>query len=98
MAALDSSATTSVRTADQGAATVAEVKKQGWREALSKLAAGYKPPPTALNDTNLSALAMPKAARIDQGEVPMFDPNAINQQRNQLALAMQKLNSGKLFL
>lgn len=37
------------------------------------------------------------AARIDQGETPTIDPQAQEMQRQQLALAMQRLNSGKLF-
>lgn len=78
--------------------TADQKKELGWREKLAKLASGWTPPKVALNDTTQSALAMPKAARIDQGEVPLFDPNAINNQRMQLAQAMQKLNTGKLWL
>jgi hypothetical protein len=78
---------------------VAEAKKkEGWRDLLAKAAAGWKPPPVALADTALTGMAIPRAARIDQPEVSMFDPNAIANQRNQLAMAMQKLNTGKLFL
>ena len=73
-------------------------KPETWREKLAKMANGYKPPAVSMNDTALSGMAMPKAARVDQAEVPMFDPNALMQQRNELAIAMQKLNSGKLFL
>lgn len=40
---------------------------------------------------------MPKASRVDTPEAPMFDPNQIANQRQQLAMAMQKLNSGKLW-
>ena len=40
---------------------------------------------------------MPQAVRIDQGDVPTIDPQANEQQRQMLALAMQRLNSGRLF-
>jgi hypothetical protein len=39
----------------------------------------------------------PAAARIDQGEVPTIDPQQAEAQRQMLALAMQRLNSGRLF-
>lgn len=83
---------------DPGYFPPAPEKKEGWRDKLAKMAAGYKAPAVALNDTTLAGMAMPKAARIDQGEVPMFDPNALANQRNQLAMAMQKLNTGKVWL
>jgi len=41
--------------------------------------------------------AQPQAARIDQGDVPTIDPQANEQQRQLLAMAMQRLNSGRLF-
>lgn len=37
------------------------------------------------------------AARIDQGDVPTIDPQAIDAQRQQLAMALARLNSGRLF-
>lgn len=37
------------------------------------------------------------AARIDQGETPTIDPQVAEMQRQQLAMAMQRLNSGRLF-
>lgn len=37
------------------------------------------------------------AARIDQGEVPTIDPQQAEAQRNQLAMALARLNSGRLF-
>jgi hypothetical protein len=83
---------------DPGYFPPAPEKKEGWRDKLAKMAAGYKAPAVALNDTTLAGMAMPKAARIDQGEVSMFDPNALANQRNQLAMAMQKLNTGKVWL
>jgi len=39
----------------------------------------------------------PQAARIDQGDVPTVDPQQGDQQRQQLAMLMQRLNSGRLF-
>lgn len=39
----------------------------------------------------------PAAARIDQGDVPTIDPQQQEAQRQQLAMAMQRLNSGRLF-
>lgn len=38
-----------------------------------------------------------QAARIDQPEVPFIDPQGGEQQRQMLAMAMQRLNSGRLF-
>jgi hypothetical protein len=84
--------------ANQPTTMVADAKKAGWRDLLAKAATGWKPPAVALADTALTGMAIPRAARIDQPEVPMFDPNAIGQQRQQLAMAMQHLNTGKLFL
>lgn len=45
----------------------------------------------------LAGMDMPKASRIDTPEIPTFDPNQIAQQRQNLAMAMQRLNSGRLF-
>jgi hypothetical protein len=39
----------------------------------------------------------PPAARIDQPEVPFIDPQGNDQQRQMLAMAMQRLNAGRLF-
>jgi hypothetical protein len=71
--------------------------KNGWRNTLAHLATGFKMPAIARNDTTLAGMAMPAAARIDTPEMPTFDPNQINQQRQNLAMAMQRLNSGRLF-
>lgn len=71
--------------------------KHGWRNALAHLAGGYKMPDMAKNDTNLASLAMPPAARIDTPEIPTFDPNQINMQRQNLAMAMQRLNTGRIW-
>jgi hypothetical protein len=43
------------------------------------------------------APAQPGPARIDQGAVATVDPAQQDQQRQQLAMAMQRLNSGRLF-
>jgi uncharacterized protein (TIGR02594 family) len=70
--------------------------KNGWRNTLAHLASGFKMPAMAKNDTTLAGMAMPTAARVDTPEMPTFDPNQIAQQRQNLALAMQRLNSGRL--
>jgi hypothetical protein len=47
--------------------------------------------------SSMASTEVPKAARIDTPEMAMFDPNQVQQQRQQLAFAMQRLNSGKLW-
>lgn len=76
----------------------ADKGKGGWREKLAKLQAGFKMPAIAKSDTALTGMAMPKAARVDSPEIAPFDANEGINQRQQLAMAMQKLNSGKLWL
>jgi hypothetical protein len=41
--------------------------------------------------------AAPAAARLDQGETPTIDPQGAEMQRQMLAAAMARLNSGRLF-
>lgn len=84
------------------AAAVAEADPKtpdGWREKMAKIAknVGFKPSPVILGNTEMAGMAMPKAARIDTPETPLFDPTGIEQQRQQLAMAMQRLNSGRLW-
>lgn len=40
--------------------------------------------------------SMPQAARVDEGEFPTIDPRQVEMQRQQLAQALLRLNSGKL--
>jgi hypothetical protein len=68
------------------------------RKKLAHAATGFKMPAVSKNDTTLASLAMPGAARVDTPAVSPFDENQIANQRQQLAMAMQRLNSGKLFL
>jgi hypothetical protein len=79
-------------------ATPAAGDKKGWRNALSKAMTGFKMPAMAKSDPNAGMPAMPAAARVDTPEMASFDQNQIANQRQQLAMAMQKLNSGKLWL
>jgi hypothetical protein len=79
-------------------ATPAAGDKKGWRTALSKAMTGFKMPAMAKSDPNAGMPAMPAAARVDTPEMASFDPNQIANQRQQLAMAMQRLNSGKLWL
>lgn len=67
------------------------------RKKLAKAATGFKMPAIAKNDTTLSAMAMPGAARIDTPEIANFDQNQVAQQRQNLAMAMQRLNTGRLW-
>lgn len=46
---------------------------------------------------NRGGAPQPQAARIDQGDVPTIDPQANDAQRQQLAMVMARLNSGRLF-
>jgi len=43
------------------------------------------------------AMPQPAAARVDQGDVPTIDPQAAEMQRQMLAQALMRLNSGKLY-
>jgi hypothetical protein len=68
------------------------------RKKLGKMMSGYSMPAVSKNDTALAGMAMPAAARVDTPEIAPFDQNQIANQRQNLAMAMQKLNSGKLWL
>lgn len=70
----------------------------GWRKKLAKMVGGYKPPAIAKSDTGLEGLKSLPAARVDTPEIAPFDQNQVAQQRQNLAVAMQRLNSGKLWL
>lgn len=84
--------------ASMQASTPAQDEKKGWRKALSKAIAGYKMPEMAKADTGIGQMAMPKASRVDTPDIAPFDPNAIAQQRQNLAMAMQRLNTGRLWI
>lgn len=79
-------------------ATPAANDKPGWRKKLAKAVAGYKAPAVAKIDTNFEGMRSAPAARVDTPEIPLFDQNQVAQQRQDLAMAMQRLNSGKLWL
>lgn len=68
------------------------------RKKLATAATGFKAPNVSKNDTTLASMAMPGASRVDTPEVAPFDQNQIAQQRQNLAMAMQRLNSGKIWL
>jgi len=51
----------------------------------------------AIAPTRSMIKPVPEAARLDQGDVPTIDPQQAEMQRQQLAMAMQRLNSGRLF-
>lgn len=59
-------------------------------QAGAKGLAGYQAPAIGIKP-------LQEAARIDQGEVANFDPQTADLRRQQLAMAMQRLNSGRLF-
>jgi hypothetical protein len=44
-----------------------------------------------------AAMPQPAAARVDQGDVPTIDPQQADAQRQMLAQALMRLNSGKLY-
>lgn len=85
-------------TGPAAAPTMVADEKKGWREKLGKAIAGYKAPAMAKNDTALASMAMPKAMTSQAPAVSTLDPNKIAEQRQQLAQAMQRLNSGNLWL
>lgn len=72
--------------------------KNPWRKKLAKAVAGYKAPAIAKSDPGALGGFTSQAARVDTPEIAPFDPAQIASQRQQLAMAMQKLNSGKLWL
>jgi hypothetical protein len=72
--------------------------KGGFLHDLLKGIGGIDNPYTGDNTPPRSGGApQPGAARIDQGDVPTIDPQQAEAQRQMLALAMQRLNSGRLF-
>lgn len=73
-------------------------QKKGWRDALAKGMAGFKLPTVAkAAPPSLGELTTPALGGRTL-ETPMFDPQQMADQRTQLAMAMQKLNAGKLWL
>lgn len=79
-------------------ATPAADDKPAWRKKLAKAVAGYKAPSIAKSATNLQAMNSTPGARVDSPDIAPLDPNQIAQTRQDLAMAMQRLNSGKLWL
>jgi len=74
--------------------------KPAWRKKLGEAIGGFKMPAVAqaASPAAQGSLA-PIPAQVQQrAAMPNFDPNNIAQQRQQLAMAMQKLNTGKLWL
>lgn len=57
--------------------------------------AGGKSPGSAMGSVGSTILPVPPSHA--PGPVPMFDPKQADEQRRMLAMAMQRLNSGKLF-
>jgi hypothetical protein len=79
-------------------AAPAEAQPTTWWQSLAKNIGKLGPTGGIGNiEPAKGGAAMPQAARIDQGEVPTIDPAANDQQRQQLAMVMQRLNSGRLF-
>lgn len=72
--------------------------KPEWRKKLAKMITAYKAPAIAKSDVNIEAMKSIPGARVDSPDIAPFDPNQIANQRQQLAMAMQRLNSGKLWL
>lgn len=77
---------------------IASGDKGGWRKKLAQLQAGFKMPAIAKNDAKMGNLAMPSASRVDSPEISPFDQTSAANQRQDLAMAMQRLNSGKLWI
>lgn len=77
---------------------VADASKPEWRKKLAKMMAGYKAPAVAKTDpSGMGGFSTP-AARVDSPDFAPIDANQVAQQRQDLAMAMQRLNSGKLWL
>lgn len=79
-------------------ATPAANDKSTLRKKLAKAVAGYKMPSIAKSNLNIEAMKSTPGARVDSPDIAPIDPNQMAQQRQDLALAMQRLNSGKLWL
>lgn len=79
-------------------ATTPAKGKPEWRKKLAKLAGNIKMPAVAKSDTTLAGMATPGNTRVDSPEIAPFDQNEIANQRQNLAMAMAKLNTGKLWL
>jgi hypothetical protein len=79
-------------------ATPAIGGKSPLRQKLAKVAAGFKAPAVAQSNVDMAALRPMPAARVDSPEFAPFDQNQIASQRQNLAMALQRLNSGKLWL
>ena len=75
----------------------AAAKTPWWQQMAKSIgSAGAKGMP-AFQAPAVGIRPMQEAARIDQGDFPTIDPQAAELQRQQLAMAMQRLNSGSLW-
>jgi hypothetical protein len=76
----------------------AEAQPENWWQSLAKNIGKLGPTGGIGNiEPARGGMAQPAAARIDQPDVATIDPQQAEAQRQQLALAMQRLNSGKLW-
>jgi hypothetical protein len=80
------------------ATTPAVGGKSPLRQKLAKAASGFKAPAVASTPVDMAGLRPMPAARVDTPEIAPFDQNQIASQRQNLAMALQRLNSGKLWL
>jgi hypothetical protein len=75
-------------------------KKTNWGEAagegLENVGKAYAAGAKSVKDASNSGLVPNPVLPIPQGPVPMFDAKRAELQRQQLAIAMQRLNSGRL--
>lgn|GEM_PF-3434897 len=79
-------------------ATTAPAGKSPLRQKLAKMASNFKAPAVAQTPVDMAGLRPMPAARVDSPEFAPFDQNQIASQRQNLAMALQRLNSGKLWL
>jgi len=67
-------------------------------DALSKLGAGYAGGPIAQNARSATGSGLvPMTPQTPAGPIPTSDPRQAEAQRQQLAMVLQRLNSGRLF-
>lgn len=84
-----------VATAD---ASPAPKGKNTLRQKLAKLATGFSPPAVAQGTVDMAALRPTPAARVDTPTIAPFDQSDVASQRQNLAMALQRLNTGKLWI
>jgi hypothetical protein len=69
-----------------------------WQDMVSKMASGFGKGMGGANiDASIPNRPVAQTYMTSLGASPMFDPNAIAAQRDQLAQALARLNSGKLY-